>query len=144
MFHLYNKNQTSSTINVTYTLYKNTSFSSSISTHHHLTIHNLSFWNLDHPSMATLAKLLAKRRNLFISGQNLFGAKNYTSQPLPESFVKRLRDLPKDLPGTNIKRDASQVHSNSFFLMFYILCFYLCDKLYHFYWTKFYCVCKVT
>ncbi|PWA77625.1 cycloartenol synthase [Artemisia annua] len=59
--------------------------------------------------MATLAKLLAKRRNLFISGQNLFGAKNYTSQPLPESFVKRLRDLPKDLPGTNIKRDASQI-----------------------------------
>nr|GEX75092.1 bifunctional L-3-cyanoalanine synthase/cysteine synthase 1, mitochondrial [Tanacetum cinerariifolium] len=58
----------------------------------------------------TLAKLLVKRRtNLFISGQNLFGAKNYASQPLPESFVKRLRDLPKDLPGTNIKRDASQI-----------------------------------
>ncbi|GKB44751.1 bifunctional L-3-cyanoalanine synthase/cysteine synthase 1, mitochondrial [Tanacetum coccineum] len=60
--------------------------------------------------MATLAKLLVKRKtNLFISGQNLFGAKNYASQPLPESFVKRLRDLPKDLPGTNIKRDASQI-----------------------------------
>nr|XP_043619367.1 bifunctional L-3-cyanoalanine synthase/cysteine synthase 1, mitochondrial [Erigeron canadensis] len=60
--------------------------------------------------MAALAKLLIKRRNLFISGQNLSGAKFYTSQPLPESsFAQRLRDLPKDLPGTNIRKDASQI-----------------------------------
>lgn len=39
------------------------------------------------------------------------GTKLYTSQPLPESssFAQRLRDLPKDLPGTNIKKDASQI-----------------------------------
>ncbi|XP_076948670.1 bifunctional L-3-cyanoalanine synthase/cysteine synthase 1, mitochondrial-like [Bidens hawaiensis] len=57
--------------------------------------------------MAALAKLVSKRRhNLF----NLIGARLYTSQPLHESlFAQRLRDLPKDLPGTNIKRDASQI-----------------------------------
>ncbi|KAK1420203.1 hypothetical protein QVD17_21605 [Tagetes erecta] len=56
--------------------------------------------------MAALAKFVLKRRNLFVSG-----AKLYTSQPLPEtsSFAQRLRDLPKDLPGTNIRRDASQI-----------------------------------
>ncbi|KAF5801283.1 Bifunctional L-3-cyanoalanine synthase/cysteine synthase 1 [Helianthus annuus] len=56
--------------------------------------------------MAALAKLLFKRRNIFISGENLIGAKLYTSQP---SFAQRIRDLPKTLPGTNIKKDASQI-----------------------------------
>ncbi|MFS7932350.1 hypothetical protein Hanom_Chr04g00366861 [Helianthus anomalus] len=50
--------------------------------------------------MAALAKLILKRRNLF-------GAKFYTSQPLPESsFAQGIKDLPA---GTNIRRDASQV-----------------------------------
>lgn len=62
--------------------------------------------------MAAIAKLLLKRRNLFISGENSIGAKLFTSQPLPESsFAQRIRDLPKDLPGTNIRKDASQVYS---------------------------------
>ncbi|KAM0072318.1 Bifunctional L-3-cyanoalanine synthase/cysteine synthase 2 [Helianthus debilis subsp. tardiflorus] len=50
--------------------------------------------------MASLAKLILKRRNLF-------GAKFYTSQPLPESsFAQGIKDLPA---GTNIRRDASQI-----------------------------------
>ncbi|KAF5811600.1 Bifunctional L-3-cyanoalanine synthase/cysteine synthase 2 [Helianthus annuus] len=50
--------------------------------------------------MAALAKLILKRRNLF-------GAKFYTSQPLPESsFAQGIKDLPA---GTNIRRDASQI-----------------------------------
>ncbi|XP_076893308.1 bifunctional L-3-cyanoalanine synthase/cysteine synthase 1, mitochondrial-like [Bidens hawaiensis] len=57
--------------------------------------------------MAALAKLVSKRRTSLL---NLIGARLYTSQPLPESsFAQRLRDLTKDLPGTNIKRDASQI-----------------------------------
>ncbi|KAI7758421.1 hypothetical protein M8C21_013109 [Ambrosia artemisiifolia] len=49
---------------------------------------------------------LLKKRNLF----NSVGAKFFTSQPLAESsFVQRIKDLPKDLPGTNIRRDASQI-----------------------------------
>ncbi|KAI3494927.1 hypothetical protein L1887_36975 [Cichorium endivia] len=60
--------------------------------------------------MAALAKLVLKRRNFFVSGEKLIGAKFYTSHPLPESsFAQRIRDLPKDLPGTNIKKDASQI-----------------------------------
>ncbi|KAD5317026.1 hypothetical protein E3N88_16972 [Mikania micrantha] len=60
--------------------------------------------------MAALAKLVLRRRNLLIGGENLIGAKLYTSQPLPESsFAQRIRDLPKNLPGTNIKKDASQI-----------------------------------
>ncbi|XP_024992418.1 bifunctional L-3-cyanoalanine synthase/cysteine synthase 1, mitochondrial [Cynara cardunculus var. scolymus] len=60
--------------------------------------------------MAAFAKLVLKRRNFFVSGQNLIGSKFYTSQPLPEpSFARRIRDLPKDLPGTNIKKDVSQL-----------------------------------
>ncbi|KAK9056170.1 hypothetical protein SSX86_027259 [Deinandra increscens subsp. villosa] len=60
--------------------------------------------------MAALAKLVLRRKNLLVCGQNSIGAKLYTSQPLPESsFAQRIRDLPKDLPGTNIKRDASQI-----------------------------------
>ncbi|KAM0015897.1 Bifunctional L-3-cyanoalanine synthase/cysteine synthase 1 [Helianthus debilis subsp. tardiflorus] len=56
--------------------------------------------------MAALAKLVFKRRNILIYGENLIGAKLYTSQP---SFAQRIRDLPKTLPGTNIKKDASQI-----------------------------------
>ncbi|KAI7733647.1 hypothetical protein M8C21_028590, partial [Ambrosia artemisiifolia] len=56
--------------------------------------------------MAALAKLLLKRRNQLICTENLIGAKLYTSQP---SFAQRIRDLPKTLPGTNIKKDASQI-----------------------------------
>ncbi|KAJ9539225.1 hypothetical protein OSB04_031958 [Centaurea solstitialis] len=53
--------------------------------------------------MAALAKLVLKRRNLI-------GSRFYTSQPLPESsFAQRIRDLPKDLPGTSIKKDVSQL-----------------------------------
>ncbi|KAJ9539260.1 hypothetical protein OSB04_031993 [Centaurea solstitialis] len=53
--------------------------------------------------MAALAKLVFKRRNLI-------GSRFYTSQPLPESsFAQRIRDLPKDLPGTSIKKDVSQL-----------------------------------
>ncbi|KAI3741319.1 hypothetical protein L1987_58991 [Smallanthus sonchifolius] len=60
--------------------------------------------------MAALVKSVLKRRYLFVCGENSIGAKLYTSQPLPDSsFAQRIRDLPKDLPGTNIKRDASQI-----------------------------------
>ncbi|KAD0670011.1 hypothetical protein E3N88_43886 [Mikania micrantha] len=60
--------------------------------------------------MAALAKLVLRRRNLLIGRENLIGAKLYTSQPLPESsLAQRIRDLPKNLPGTNIKKDASQI-----------------------------------
>ncbi|KAI3681784.1 hypothetical protein L6452_36588 [Arctium lappa] len=71
---------------------------------------SLCFLSLNPPSMADLAKLVLKRRNFFVSGQNFIGSKFYTSQPLPESsFARRIRDLPKDLPGTNIKKDVSQL-----------------------------------
>jgi len=32
------------------------------------------------------------------------------------SFAQRIRDLPKDLPGTNIKKHVSQVHKHVFFI----------------------------
>ncbi|XP_071717349.1 bifunctional L-3-cyanoalanine synthase/cysteine synthase 1, mitochondrial [Rutidosis leptorrhynchoides] len=60
--------------------------------------------------MAALVNHLLRRKDLLTSGQKLIGSKLYTSQPLPEtSFAQRLRDLPKNLPGTNIKKDASQI-----------------------------------
>ncbi|XP_052170875.1 bifunctional L-3-cyanoalanine synthase/cysteine synthase 1, mitochondrial isoform X1 [Diospyros lotus] len=42
----------------------------------------------------------------------IFRARRFSTQPIadfPASFVRRLRALPKDLPGTSIKRDVSQL-----------------------------------
>ncbi|KAI3787398.1 hypothetical protein L1987_41844 [Smallanthus sonchifolius] len=58
--------------------------------------------------MAALAKLALKRRSLLICRENLIGAKLYTSEA-ESSFAQRIRDLPKNLPGTNIRKDASQI-----------------------------------
>ncbi|XP_076906791.1 bifunctional L-3-cyanoalanine synthase/cysteine synthase 1, mitochondrial-like isoform X1 [Bidens hawaiensis] len=56
--------------------------------------------------MAALAKLVLRRSSNLLS-QNLIGARFYSS---PESsFAQRIRDLPKNIPGTNIKKDASQI-----------------------------------
>lgn len=61
------------------------------------------------PLMAALRNLIKKRCNF--SGK-LFST---STSPLPDSssssssFAQRLRDLPKDLPGTNIKKEVSQV-----------------------------------
>nr|BAP47505.1 O-acetylserine (thiol)lyase [Gentiana triflora] len=55
---------------------------------------------------AALANL-CKRNS---SNNSIFKTRLFSSQPLVEnspSFIQRLRDLPKDLPGTNIKKEAS-------------------------------------
>ncbi|KAI3693960.1 hypothetical protein L1987_76916 [Smallanthus sonchifolius] len=70
----------------------------------------LYFLSLNPPLMAALAKLALKRRSLLVCRENLIGAKLYTSEASPESsFAQRIRDLPKNLPGTNIRKDASQI-----------------------------------
>ncbi|KAM7472218.1 hypothetical protein LguiA_010401 [Lonicera macranthoides] len=64
--------------------------------------------------MAALTGLIKRRSyvsSLFTSDVVKTSSRFFTSQPLVDSpsFVQRIRDLPKDLPGTNIKKEASQL-----------------------------------
>ncbi len=62
--------------------------------------------------MAALTRLIKRRSNSILPCCHEFiKTKFFTSQPLPaaDSFAQRLRDLPKDLPGTNIKKEVSQL-----------------------------------
>ncbi|KAM7472264.1 hypothetical protein LguiA_010447 [Lonicera macranthoides] len=64
--------------------------------------------------MAALTGLIKRRSyvsSLFTSDVIKTSSRFFTSQPLVDSpsFVQRIRDLPKDLTGTNIKKEASQL-----------------------------------
>ena len=56
------------------------------------------------------------------------------------SFAQRIRDLPKDLPGTNIKKHVSQVHKHVFSLQDnnIVLCFLIgdCDAVTVLHWLS--------
>ncbi|KAK4418612.1 L-3-cyanoalanine synthase 1, mitochondrial [Sesamum alatum] len=58
--------------------------------------------------MAALSNLVKKRSHFSILKQKFFST---TASPLADSpsFAQRLRDLPKDLPGTNIRKEATQL-----------------------------------
>lgn len=61
--------------------------------------------------MASLTKSI-KRRSIISAVDGIRSSSRlFTSQPLVDSpsFVQRIRDLPKDLPGTNIKKEVSQL-----------------------------------
>lgn len=53
-----------------------------------------------------------KKRSLTCNEPSMLMRRLVSSQPMPvdsSSFAQRLRDLPKDLPATNIKKDVSQL-----------------------------------
>ncbi|KAK6140626.1 hypothetical protein DH2020_025626 [Rehmannia glutinosa] len=58
--------------------------------------------------MAALRNLIKRKSHLFLSKEKLICT---STSPLVDtpSFAQRLRDLPKDLPGTNIKKQVSQL-----------------------------------
>lgn len=60
--------------------------------------------------MAAITKLLKKNKSI-PSCCNFTKTKLFSSKPLVDSpsLVQRIRDLPKDLPGTNIKKEVSQL-----------------------------------
>ncbi|XP_059651381.1 bifunctional L-3-cyanoalanine synthase/cysteine synthase 1, mitochondrial [Cornus florida] len=60
--------------------------------------------------MAALTTLV-KRRFVQNFNQLLIRERLFSTEPLVDSpaFVQRIRDLPKDLPGTNIKKEVSQL-----------------------------------
>ncbi|KAI5647227.1 hypothetical protein M9H77_33232 [Catharanthus roseus] len=60
--------------------------------------------------MAALANLFKRRSSIPYNA--LLNTRFFSTEPLVDSspsFVQRLRDLPKDLPGTNIKKEVSQL-----------------------------------
>lgn len=63
--------------------------------------------------MAALSNLMKKRSHFSIFKEKFFST-TASASPLVDSpsFAQRLRDLPKDLPGTNIKKEVSQVLFN--------------------------------
>ncbi|KAL5796149.1 hypothetical protein ACOSQ2_000969 [Xanthoceras sorbifolium] len=58
---------------------------------------------------AAAMRSLAKRRSVLCNGP--MWRRFVSTQPIVDSssFAQRLRDLPKDLPGTNVKKDVSQL-----------------------------------
>ncbi|KAL0428850.1 UNVERIFIED_CONTAM: L-3-cyanoalanine synthase 1, mitochondrial [Sesamum radiatum] len=60
--------------------------------------------------MAALSNLVKKRSHFSIFKEKFFST-TASASPLVDSpsFAQRLRDLPKDLPGTNIKKEVSQL-----------------------------------
>lgn len=65
--------------------------------------------------MAALANLFKRRSSIPYNA--LLNTRFFSTEPLVDSspsFVQRLRDLPKDLPGTNIKKEVSQVKFSSY------------------------------
>jgi hypothetical protein len=66
--------------------------------------------------MAALRSLLKKRFIACNDPMTTMMKRKLSSQPFVDdssSFAQRIRDLPKDLPGTNIKKEVSQVISLS-------------------------------
>lgn len=72
--------------------------------------------------MAALRTFLRKRPTTVIDHKRLFA-----TQPIIDfspSFTQRLRNLPKDLPGTNIRKEVSQVINQTLSLLnFFIFIF---------------------
>ncbi|XP_042980009.1 bifunctional L-3-cyanoalanine synthase/cysteine synthase 1, mitochondrial isoform X1 [Carya illinoinensis] len=63
---------------------------------------------LFHPLMAALRSFF-KKRSLIECNYAVINRKFSTQTVFDSSFAQRIRDLPKDLPGTNIKREVSQL-----------------------------------
>ncbi|KAK2992627.1 hypothetical protein RJ640_023937 [Escallonia rubra] len=63
--------------------------------------------------MAALTSLIKRRTSSILNQHDLLKVKSrfFSGQPMADSssFVQRIRDLPKDLPGTNIKKEVSQL-----------------------------------
>ncbi|KAK3028775.1 hypothetical protein RJ639_037996 [Escallonia herrerae] len=63
--------------------------------------------------MAALISLIKGRTSSMLNQHDLLKVKSrlFSGQPMADSpsFVQRIRDLPKDLPGTNIKKEVSQL-----------------------------------
>lgn len=61
------------------------------------------------PSMAALRNFTKRRSNFSLCKEKLFSTTGASPLVDSPSLVQRLRDLPKDLPGTKIKKEVSQV-----------------------------------
>ncbi|KAK3022424.1 hypothetical protein RJ639_045195 [Escallonia herrerae] len=63
--------------------------------------------------MAAVTSLIKRRTSSILNQHDLLKLKSrfFSGQPMADapSFVQRIRDLPKDLPGTNIKKEVSQL-----------------------------------
>ncbi|KAL4361241.1 hypothetical protein GQ457_04G031350 [Hibiscus cannabinus] len=73
-------------------------------------LYNAAISSAKPPLMAALRSLLTKKslacNELMMTGRRLVSTEPVIDSP---SFAQRLRDLPKDLPGTKIKREVSQL-----------------------------------
>lgn len=63
--------------------------------------------------MAAMAKIFKKNNSMIPSfyyySSSVSRSKLFSTEPLVDSFTQRIRDLPKDLPGTKIRREVSQL-----------------------------------
>ncbi|WOG86788.1 hypothetical protein DCAR_0206006 [Daucus carota subsp. sativus] len=63
--------------------------------------------------MAAIAKLFKKNNSTIPSSyyysSSISRSKLFSTEPLVDSFTQRIRDLPKDLPSTKIRREVSQL-----------------------------------
>lgn len=63
--------------------------------------------------MAAIAKIFKKNNSILPSfyyyNSSISRSKLFSTEPLVDSFTQRIRDLPKDLPGTKIRREVSQL-----------------------------------
>ncbi|KAL1826686.1 hypothetical protein ACET3Z_005098 [Daucus carota] len=63
--------------------------------------------------MAAIAKLFKKNNSIIPSSyyysSSISRSKLFSTEPLVDSFTQRIRDLPKDLPSTKIRREVSQL-----------------------------------
>ncbi|KAK1377214.1 L-3-cyanoalanine synthase 1, mitochondrial [Heracleum sosnowskyi] len=63
--------------------------------------------------MAAMAKIFKKNNSIIPSfyyyNSSVSRSKLFSTEPLVDSFTQRIRDLPKDLPGTKIRREVSQL-----------------------------------
>lgn len=63
--------------------------------------------------MAAIAKIFKKKNSIIPScycyNSLISRSKLFSTEPLVDSFTQRIRDLPKDLPGTKIRREVSQL-----------------------------------
>ena len=89
------------------------------------TSHLLSWKSWSHRVWVTVKKLftsMAALSSFFKRKSSIPLTRWFSTQPILESpsFSRRIRDLPKDLPGTNIKKEVSQVFlfSSSLFFPF--------------------------
>ena len=75
----------------------------------------LVFLSRTSASMAAALRSLLKKRFVAYNGSMTMMQRTLSSQAVFDSspFVQRIRDLPKDLPGNNIKKEVSQVISLS-------------------------------